>query len=95
MSANAAEALMTVDEVAVRHRVTTTTVRRWIKGGKLRALRMSGGTLRITHEDLAAFERQHGTIPEQEGQQSVEPEPEEWGGYTDAATLGAGASGNG
>ena len=95
MSANAAEALMTVDEVAVRHRVTTTTVRRWIKGGKLRALRMSGGTLRITHEDLAAFERQHGTIPVQEDPQSVEVEPEEWGGYTDAATLGAGASESG
>ena len=87
MSADAADALMTVDEVAVRLRVTTTTVRRWIKGGKLRALRMSGGTLRITHEDLAAFERQHGTIPVQEGPQGAEPE--EWGGYTDAATLGA------
>ncbi len=84
MSANAAEVLMTVDEVAVRHRVTTTTVRRWIKGGKLRALRMSGGTLRVTHEDLAAFERQRGTIPAH----SVEAEPEEWGGYSGAATLG-------
>ena len=86
MSANAAEALMTVDEVAVRHRVTTTTVRRWIKGGKLRALRMSGGTLRITHEDLAAFERQHETIPAQE---DVEPEPETWGGYSEATGVAA------
>jgi hypothetical protein len=51
--------------------------------------------LRITQEDLAAFEHQHGTIPAQEGPQSAEAEPEEWGGYTDAATLGAAASENG
>jgi len=95
VSADAADALMTVDEVAVRLRVTTTTVRRWIKGGKLRALRMTGGTLRITQEDLAAFERQHGTIPAQEGTHSAEPDPEEWGGYTDAAALGAAASESG
>ena len=88
MSSDATQALMTVEDVAARHRVTTTTVRRWIKAGKLRALRMSGGTLRITPEDLAAFEHQHGTIPAQEGPPSVSVELEEWGGYTEAAALG-------
>lgn len=90
VSTNASQALMTVEDVAGRHRVTTTTVRRWIKAGKLRALRMSGGTLRIAPEDLLAFEQQHGTIPAQR----VGLEPEEWAGYTDAATLGTSAAGN-
>jgi excisionase family DNA binding protein len=43
-----------IDEVADLLRVSLRTVRRWIKGGKLRAHRF-GRTLRIAHDDLQKF----------------------------------------
>ena len=61
-------------------------MRRWIKAGKLRALRISGGTLRIVPEDLHAFEQQHGTMPPQ-GEQFAGLEPEESAGYANAAAT--------
>ena len=46
--------LLTISEVAVRLRICTKTVRRWIDGGDLHAYRI-GRQLRVSEEDLSAF----------------------------------------
>lgn len=48
------EALLTIDEVAERCRVSSRTVRRWIGAGDLPAHRL-GRQLRIAPNDLSAF----------------------------------------
>jgi len=51
--------LLTTKEVADRFRVTTETVRDWVKLGKLPAQRLGWRTLRFTEEDLEAFSREN------------------------------------
>lgn len=45
---------LTIAEVAERFRVSTRTVRRWIKAGDLIAYRV-GGLVRVAESDLRAF----------------------------------------
>jgi excisionase family DNA binding protein len=52
------EPLLTVSEVAERLRVSTKTVRRRIKDGSLRSIRISG-LIRIAMADLEDFIRDH------------------------------------
>jgi excisionase family DNA binding protein len=52
------EPLLTVSEVAERLRVSTKTVRRRIKDGRLRSIRISG-LIRIAMADLEDFIRDH------------------------------------
>jgi len=47
-----ADELLTVDEVAERVKVNPETVRRWIKSGRLPAVRPAGGPYRIHSTDL-------------------------------------------
>ncbi|WP_349318895.1 helix-turn-helix domain-containing protein [Mycolicibacterium canariasense] len=49
---------LTVNEVADRYRTTPRTVQRWIREGRLRAMRLPGGRgrYRINESDLAAME---------------------------------------
>lgn len=51
---------LTVEEVASRLRVSTFTVRRWLRDGALQGVRI-GGRWRVSEESLARF------IAEQEG----------------------------
>ena len=56
---------MSINAVAAKLAVHTSTVRRWVRDGKLKAVK--AGTLhRIRDEDLAAFLRVSGTPPQQE-----------------------------
>lgn len=48
------EGMYTTKDIASQLHVKPTTVRRWIKDGKLIAKRIGGG-LRITHEDYRKF----------------------------------------
>jgi excisionase family DNA binding protein len=48
-------ALATAAEVAELCRVDAATVRRWIDAGKLPAIRLPGGNLRIRRSDVDAF----------------------------------------
>ncbi|WP_104182753.1 helix-turn-helix domain-containing protein [Mycobacterium avium] len=47
---------LTVSEVASHYRVTERTVHRWIREGKLRAVRVGGRRYRINKSDIEAFE---------------------------------------
>jgi excisionase family DNA binding protein len=55
--------LLTVDEVAERVKVNPETVRRWIKSGKLPAVKAAGGPYRIHSTDL---DRLFGAVPKEE-----------------------------
>ena len=44
--------LLTTGEVAERMAVTPTTVQRWVKAGKLAAIRTPGGSLRFRAVDI-------------------------------------------
>lgn len=46
---------MTVAEVAALFRVDPETVRRWVKMGKLRAVMLPSGRVRVRREDVEAF----------------------------------------
>lgn len=46
--------LLPVTSVATECGVTAWTVRRWIRAGKLRAVKLPGGELRVAASDLAA-----------------------------------------
>ena len=68
---------LTVGRVAEHCLVTPTTVRRWIKGGKLSALRVPSGHYRVSIADFRDFlERYH--IPVRE--ELFESESEKEGG---------------
>lgn len=45
----------TADEVAEMLKVTTESVRRWIRGGKLKSVKLSGKFIRISQTDLDEF----------------------------------------
>lgn len=45
----------TTDEVAEMLKVTPDSVRRWIRDGKLKSIKLSGKFIRISREDLDAF----------------------------------------
>lgn len=45
----------TTEEVAEMLKVTTESVRRWIRDGKLKSVKLSGKFIRISQEDLNAF----------------------------------------
>jgi excisionase family DNA binding protein len=47
--------MLTVQEVADKLKVRRNTVYRWIRAGKLKALKISGGTVRIDEADLEEF----------------------------------------
>lgn len=53
----AEERLYTVQEVATQLRTTPETVRRWLRSGRLRGIRLGGTKLgyRIAESDLARF----------------------------------------
>lgn len=60
---------LTCEEIAERYSVKVSTVREWIKSGKLRAIRLTGAAgYRIRPEDLEAFAEKR-TTPEQEDKQ--------------------------
>lgn len=46
--------LLTTAEVAKEYRVSTMTVRRWAKAGRLAAHRLPGGSLRYRRSDVEA-----------------------------------------
>lgn len=45
----------TTEEVADMLKVNTESVRRWVRDGKLRAVKLSGKFIRISQEDLNSF----------------------------------------
>ncbi len=45
----------TTDEVAVMLKVTTESVRRWVRDGKLKSIKLSGKFIRISQIDLDKF----------------------------------------
>lgn len=45
----------TAEEVAEIMKVTTESVRRWIRDGKLKSVKLSGKFIRISQADLDAF----------------------------------------
>jgi len=45
----------TTDEVAEMLKVTPDSVRRWIRDGKLKSIKLSGKFIRISREDLETF----------------------------------------
>lgn len=49
-----AEDLLTTAEVAEEYRVSTMTVRRWVKAGRLAASQLPSGTLRFRRSDVEA-----------------------------------------
>lgn len=49
------EELLKIREAAEILHVTTTTIRNWIKTGKLKAIRNCTGRMRIRRSDLEAF----------------------------------------
>ncbi|MBP8289298.1 MAG: helix-turn-helix domain-containing protein [Chromatiaceae bacterium] len=51
---------LSVDDVAARLQVNRKTVRRWIRSGKLRAVK-AGRQHRVAHTDLALFLRSAAT----------------------------------
>jgi excisionase family DNA binding protein len=66
--------LLTVDEVAERVKVNPETVRRWIKSGRLPAVRAAGGPYRIHSTDL---DRLFGAPPKVEAPTSPAPAEDE------------------
>jgi excisionase family DNA binding protein len=56
------EHLAPVADVAADLDVSPRTVMRWIEQGKLPALRMPGGRLRISAATLAAWQAEHTTV---------------------------------
>jgi len=46
--------MYTIQELMVKLKVSNETIYRWIKAGKLKAIRI-GGLLRVTEESLAEF----------------------------------------
>lgn len=51
---------LTTQDVADQYRVSTMTVRRWVKAGHLAAIRLPGGQLRFKAEDVNAIAEQTG-----------------------------------
>lgn len=52
----------TTEEVAEMLKVTPDSVRRWIRSGKLKSIKLSGKFIRISQADLQAFiESQRGS----------------------------------
>lgn len=47
--------LLTITETAQRLSVSTKTVRRWIKGGRLRAVRLGPSLIRVKATELDTF----------------------------------------
>lgn len=63
------EKFLTCEQVAERYGVKVCTVREWIKGGKLPALKMAGAAgYRIKLTDLADFEKQCSTTAQRDEQ---------------------------
>lgn len=61
------EKYLTCERVAEKYGVTVCTVREWIKGKKLPALKLAGAAgYRIRSEDLDAFEKRHFTTAKEE-----------------------------
>ncbi len=61
------ENFLTCEQVAEKYSVTVCTVREWIKGKKLPALKLAGAAgYRIRSEDLDAFEKRHFTTAKEE-----------------------------
>ena len=61
------EKFLTCEQVAEKYRVSVCTVREWIKGKKLPALKLAGAAgYRIRSEDLDAFEKRHFTTAKEE-----------------------------
>jgi len=57
----------TTEEVAEMLKVTPDSVRRWIRSGKLKSIKLSGKFIRINQEDLQAFiQSQRGETPDNE-----------------------------
>jgi len=54
------EKMMTPQEVAERYSVTVESVWRWIRTGRLPAMRLTKRNYRIRPADLVAFERGEG-----------------------------------
>lgn len=48
----------TLEEVAIELKVHKETVRRWIKQGKVKVLRLGHRTVRITEEELERIKRE-------------------------------------
>jgi excisionase family DNA binding protein len=77
--------LLTVDEVAGRAKVNPETVRRWIKSGRLPAVKPAGGAYRIHSTDL---ERLFGTPPKAQAPSTPGQPDNLAGGGADLASLG-------
>ncbi len=61
------EKFLTCEQVAEKYSVTVCTVREWIKGKKLPALKLAGAAgYRILSTDLDAFEKRHFTTAREE-----------------------------
>ncbi len=45
----------TAEEVAEMLKITTESVRRWVRDGKLKSVKLSGRFIRISQEDLDEF----------------------------------------
>lgn len=61
------EKCLTCEQVAEKYSVTVCTVREWIKGKKLPALKLAGAAgYRIRTADLDAFEKQYRTTAQKE-----------------------------
>jgi len=45
----------TAEEIAEMLKVTTESVRRWIRNGKLKSIKLSGKFIRISRDDLDEF----------------------------------------
>ena len=64
------KAIMTCDEVATFLRVHVSSVRRWSRGGKLRAFKVGGrGDWRYRHQDVLAF--LYKETPDGQGEREV------------------------
>lgn len=62
------EKFLTCEQVAEHYGVKLCTVREWIKGKKLPALKLAGAAgYRIRSTDLDAFEKQYRTTTSEEG----------------------------
>lgn len=48
--------MLTVEQAAKHFKVTTRTIRRWIKSGELRSSKI-GGVIRISEEEIKRLER--------------------------------------
>ena len=58
---NPLKGLLTPDDISKKLKVSVFTVYRWIKAGKLKAIKLTPRVFRITEKDLNQFIKKHKT----------------------------------